>query len=971
MWYHDSHKLEIQKVINIIGLLLFILVTLFAGAVLVDIPVIPDYLALHTFLETITVVIASLIFSVGWNAYRRGLPGNLLVIACAFLGVATLDFSHMLSYSGMPDFFTPSGPQKATNFWLFARFLAAITLLWVAVSTWRPANSIRFRYTTLGLVFFFVVIVHWLVLFHENWLPIAYKPGKGLTASKIYSEYFIIFLNLIAAGFLCKRLGQQLNFNAAGLIGVVSSMAMSELFFTRYQDLTDLFNLMGHLYKVVSYIFLYYAVFVETIEYPYNQLRDSQNQLQATLDVLPDMLLEVSRNGQIGFYRTTNNHLLTAIVKHNLSKSVGEFLSRSAEEVFIAALLEAEKKGLSQGKQIEIETAEGNRWFELSVSRKPVKPGVELRFIVLLHDITQRKQVEAELRIAATAFESQEGIIITDAHNVILRVNKSFTQITGYTAKDVIGHKPSLLASGRHDDKFFAAMWTQLNTNGTWEGEIWNRRKNGTIFIELLTITAVTDHKNKVSNYVASFSDITQRKKAEDEIQNLAFFDPLTQLPNRRMLLNRLQHTMVTSKRSGKTSALLFIDLDNFKTLNDTLGHGVGDLLLQLVAQRLLSTVREVDTVARLGGDEFLVILGELSRLHVDAVNYAGGVGDKILQVLNQSFQLGPYEYHITPSIGITLFNDQHPTDELLKQADIAMYQAKKSGRNTMRFFDPQMQDAINNRAALENQIRQAVELRQFQLFYQIQVDLYKRPIGAEALIRWIHPERGFVSPADFIPLAEETGLILSVGHWVLDSACSQLKSWQHNDFSRELVLSINVSAQQFREGDFVAQVESAVKRYSVNPRLLKLELTESLLLDNIDDTINIMNSLKQLGVQFSLDDFGTGYSSLQYLKLLPLNQLKIDQSFVRDISIDSNDEAIVSTIIVMAHSLNLDVIAEGVETEFQRKLLENMGCKQYQGYFFGKPMAIEQFQIELQKMTINTPKKTSPHLQENHTGFI
>jgi len=288
-----------------------------------------------------------------------------------------------------------------------------------------------------------------------------------------------------------------------------------------------------------------------------------------------------------------------------------------------------------------------------------------------------------------------------------------------------------------------------------------------------------------------------------------------------------------------------------------------------------------------------------------------------------------------------------------------------------MRFFDPQMQDAINNRATLENQIRLAIELRQFQLFYQIQVDLLKRPIGAEALIRWIHSERGFISPADFIPLAEETGLILSIGHWVLDSACSQLKSWQYHEYSRELVLSINVSAQQFREVDFVVQVESAVKRYSVDPRLLKLELTESLLLDNIDDTINIMNSLKQLGVQFSLDDFGTGYSSLQYLKLLPLNQLKIDQSFVRDISIDSNDEAIVSTIIVMAHSLNLDVIAEGVETEFQRKLLENMGCKQYQGYFFGKPMAIEQFQVELQKMASNTPKNANSLLQENHSGFI
>jgi diguanylate cyclase (GGDEF)-like protein len=414
-------------------------------------------------------------------------------------------------------------------------------------------------------------------------------------------------------------------------------------------------------------------------------------------------------------------------------------------------------------------------------------------------------------------------------------------------------------------------------------------------------------------------------------------------------LLDRLQQALASSSRSARVGSLLFIDLDNFKTLNDTLGHDMGDLLLQQVAQRLSSSIREGDTVARIGGDEFVVMLEGLSEHTLEAAALTETVGMKIIEHLNQPYQLGIHEHHSTPSIGATLFNNHElGMDELFKQADIAMYQAKKSGRNTLRFFDPTMQETINARAGLESELRKALVNLQFQLHYQIQVDSSNHPIGAEALIRWIHPELGMIAPARFIPLAEETGLILRIGQWVLEEACAQIKIWQLDTLTRDLVLSVNVSAKQFRQPDFATQIQLTVQRYAIDPNLLKLELTESMLQENIEETIATMNTLKSVGVRFSLDDFGTGYSSLQYIKRLPLNQLKIDQSFVSDVVVDSSDKAIVSTIIAMAKSLNLDVIAEGVETEEQRRILLDKGCMQYQGYLFGKPVPIKQFEALL-----------------------
>ena len=582
----------------------------------------------------------------------------------------------------------------------------------------------------------------------------------------------------------------------------------------------------------------------------------------------------------------------------------------------------------------------------------------------LMRELGDRKQAEANLRIAATAFESHMGMIITDADQVILRVNRAFSEITGYTAKEAVGQNPSLFSSGRHDAAFYTAMWGCLALDGTWQGEIWNRRKNGEVFPEWLTISAVKDEAGLTANYVATFSDITSNKTAEAQIKNLAFYDPLTRLPNRRLLMDRLEQALVSGTRHQRQGALLFVDLDDFKTINETLGHYQGDLLLEQVAQRLLTCVREGDTVARLGGDEFVVMLEDLSEEALEAATQAETVGEKIRVALSKMYQLGPYQQYSTPSIGVTLFGggQSESIDEPLKRADLAMYQAKAAGRNTLRFFDPQMQAVVMARAALEAGLREALEKEQFCLYYQAQVSGVHQLTGVEALVRWQHPQRGMVSPSEFIPLAEETGLILPLGQWVLETACAQLALWATQPAMAHLTIAVNVSVCQFQQAAFVDQVLAALERTGANPLRLKLELTEGLLVSQVEEVIAKMNTLKATGVGFSLDDFGTGYSSLSYLKRLPLDQLKIDQGFVRDILLDANDAAIARMVVVLADSLGLAVIAEGVETEAQRDFLAEQGCHAYQGYLFSRPLPLAEFEKFAQQGGFRVSSSSEAH---------
>ena len=546
---------------------------------------------------------------------------------------------------------------------------------------------------------------------------------------------------------------------------------------------------------------------------------------------------------------------------------------------------------------------------------------------------------EQELRVAAVAFESQEGMLISDGAQAILRVNSAFTNIMGYTADDVAGRPASTFRSERHPPEFYEALQESVITTGAWQGEYWALHKDGHIFPLWLSITAVNAEDGSVTHYVFALIDITERKLAEDEIRSLAFYDPLTNLPNRRLLMDRLRHALVKSERSAEMGALIFVDLDNFKKLNDTRGHDIGDLLLAEVAQRLSNCLRDGDTVARLGGDEFVVLLEGLGRSAVDAADRAETVAGKILSSLNQVYILEGAQHFSTPSLGVSFFKGQDVTiDEVLKQADLAMYQAKGAGRNTIRFFDPRMQAAVSAHAAMEADFRRALQHGEFFLVYQPQVESSGRVTGAEALVRWLHPEKGTVPPGQFIPLAEEIGLIVQLGAWILDAACSQLQVWSRHAHTAHLSLAVNISARQFHDAHFVDLVLSVLDRYRIGAGKLKLELTESLLLKDVDNVVAIMNALKERGVCFSLDDFGTGYSSLSYLKQLPLAQLKIDQSFVRDIFTDANDVAIVRAIVTLSQSLGLSVIAEGVETREQKEFLIASGCNAFQGYLFGRP---------------------------------
>lgn len=565
---------------------------------------------------------------------------------------------------------------------------------------------------------------------------------------------------------------------------------------------------------------------------------------------------------------------------------------------------------------------------------------------------------EAELRISAIVFESQVGMLISDVNSNILRANQAFCDISGYKLEQLVGQPVAMLESELNADALYQSITETLAEKDTWSGEIIYIRRGGSTYPAWLTITAIRDEANQVTHFASTLFDITAKKQAEEEIQSLAYYDQLTHLPNRRLMYDRLQQAMSASGRSGEVCALLFIDLDEFKLLNDTQGHDIGDELLVEVSSRLSRNVRESDTVARLGGDEFLIILERLNPLPELAATEVDRVALKLMAQLREPFQLRTLTYQINCSMGITLFSGtQAGVDELIQRADLAMYQAKAAGKNTLKFFEPEMQTALHQRKQLIDQLHLAITEQQFVLYYQVQVNHQRRVVGAEALLRWPHVEQGMIPPDSFIPVAEETGLIVPLGNWVLQQACVQLKEWAANPLLCQLSLAVNISQRQLAQKDFVEQVFAALDATGANPNYLKLELTESILASDLVSTRQKMQRLRERGISFSLDDFGTGYSSLSYLKTLPLQQLKIDRSFIQDLLIDANDASIAQTIINLSSSLELSVIAEGVETIEQQRVLANMGCLHYQGYLFGRPLACSDFKelvISLEREAAN-----------------
>ncbi len=610
------------------------------------------------------------------------------------------------------------------------------------------------------------------------------------------------------------------------------------------------------------------------------------------------------------------------------------------QEVLRAAVEHALVDGTAYEFELQLRTAKGREIWVKTNGKRVTYQGGEHGLRGSIQDVSARIEAECAAQErevqARTVFENtSEGIIITDPERRILAVNRAFTEITGYSEQEALGETPSLLQSGRHDEAFYQAMWATLEATGQWRGEFWNRRSNGDIYPQLSTISAVQDQAGRLTHYIAVFGDITQLKRSEEELYRLAHQDALTGLPNRALLRARLEQSISRAQREGSMLALLFLDLDLFKSVNDTLGHPVGDALLQSVATAMATKVRAADSIARLGGDEFVVLMET-----IEEPNVAAQLSRRLLDVFAHPFDAGGRELYITASIGISIFPmDGQDMDALLSNADVAMYQAKEHGRNTYRFFESAMTQGAMERLRLENALRGAMARNELRLVFQPQVKLTSGCMyGAEVLLRWHHGDLGDVSPGQFIPIAEELGLICEIGNWVLEEACLQLAEWDRKGF---LVprLAVNLSVQQLERGDLLHSVQAILARTNIAGDRLEMEVTESMLMRHAEQVISNLNALRDLGVTIAVDDFGSGFSSLSQLKTLPINRLKIDKAFVDNLTLDPNDDAIARTVIALGRGLGLDVLAEGVETEAQAEFLRQEHCSEAQGYLFGRPM--------------------------------
>jgi len=687
-------------------------------------------------------------------------------------------------------------------------------------------------------------------------------------------------------------------------------------------------------------------------------LKEAQQQLQMSEEKFakafhssPDGLLITRQNDGLlvevndGFSRITGYHSSLSLDRTTLDLNIWVDLNERQQ-----LLEQLRRDGFVKDFTSHIRRRDGQiRLCEISA--RPLPIAGEDCMLTIARDITDRHQMQEKLQLAATVFESTaEGVLITDTRQRINAVNRAFSEITGYSEQEALGDTPRLLASGLHDSAFYAAMWYQLTAEGHWQGEISNRRKNGEIYPSWLTISAVRNRDKFITHFVAVFADISSLKQAQARLDYQAHHDPLTGLPNRTLFESRLHAALAHSRAAHSLGAVLFLDLDRFKHINDSLGHPVGDLLLKSIAVRLKENLRDIDTVARLGGDEFIILLPGLQN-----PGDAEAVATKLLNSFSAPFQAGEHEFFMSTSIGSALFpSDGADVATLIKNADAAMYRSKAKGRNRVEHYTRDLTAQASERIALEHELRRAIERNEFTLSYQPKISLLtQRLVGAEALIRWFHPTFGDVPPERFIPLAEENGMILQIGEWVLDTACQQLHEWNQR-YDVFGPLSVNLAGAQLRQPNLVNRIERLLLQHRLQPGCLQLEITESFIMSQTEEALSVLHRLKKLGVQLAIDDFGTGYSSLSYLKRLPLDILKIDQSFVRGLPDDPHDAAIVRAIIALGRSMQLTVIAEGVETLEQQQFLADEGCEQIQGYLVSLPLRAEEFCATFLRTTVS-----------------
>lgn len=679
--------------------------------------------------------------------------------------------------------------------------------------------------------------------------------------------------------------------------------------------------------------------------------------LAILLEAIPDTLLILDQQGYCLEVRPTYPSIPpfdSANMTEVQGQRIQDFLPPWPAKQFERLIEKTLASANTQYLDYNLPLTTGTRFFEGCAHRIYLVPDSPPAVAVLIREVTQRIQTEQEQRVAAIAFESQQGMLIADAKNQIIQVNPAFCRMTGYTPEDVIGQSTRILSSGLQSKSLYQAMWYSILNTGSWQGELQNRRKTGEVYPAWVSISAIYNTEGLITHYVSAQTNISQQKAAEHHIHRLAFYDPLTGLPNRRLLFERLQQTLGTSTRTRQYAALMMFDLDNFKNINDHHGHAAGDRFLCEAAHRLTDKVRAGDTVARLGGDEFVIVLEGLKTNVQEAQQHVSHFAERILLSLSQPYTLDDLILHSSASIGIALFRDTttdciaQEVEELMKRADIAMYEAKQAGKNRLRFFDPQMQDLLNQRLGLEEDLRIALEEQQLVLYFQPQYDHQPKLIGAEVLVRWQHPTRGLLLPGEFMDSARRAGLTPALDRYVLQHACCQLARWVDQTELASLVVAVNISASLLYQPDFVEYLTQILQQTGANPHQLKLELTESLLLDDMPLAAQRMDELRVLGIRFSIDDFGTGYSSMLYLHRLPLDQLKIDRTFVQSLPNDDNSLAIIRAICALGNSLGLEVLAEGVEKPEQRQTLTEAGCQNFQGYLFGYPLPADRFEQQL-----------------------
>ncbi|HEU0153827.1 MAG TPA: EAL domain-containing protein [Arenimonas sp.] len=1224
MGIHPSHRPEAGASLATLSVLLLVLLAVSALPLVEPGVSLVHYLPMHTALEMFAVAVSAMIFALGWSTQSLRPSRRTLWTGGLFLGVALFDLSHAMTLTGMPPYLGENTHDKTLYFWLFARSLAALAILLAVVlpDRGRPAMP---RAGVLSLVLAVVVLGHALVLLRLDRLPVLLEVGRGLTTAKLGVEYALVLANVVAVVLLVLELRKPRLRNSAGLLGAAGASAMSGYFFASYGAINDGYALAGHVFKVVAYLFLYRALFVEAVRTPYAELATSRANLGATLDTLPDLLFEMDVDGNYLDVHANGEERLLAPAANLAGRNLREVMPAAAAEACLAALAEAGRTGRSVGTRIALEVPTGRRQFELSIARKQHADPGRASFLVLSRDVTELVETEAAIahearlnkallafpaqaasldeagylahgatvagqltgsplallylvdegagtlqlaaqvaegvaapvagdraasfplaragdwadalrqhrpvvrtqaetpidatglpgelpalrhtlavpvlegrlcrmlllvankdgdygareleslqlvgdalwhvtsrlrqehllrekqeemdyffasdldlyciadargefvrvnpaweqllgypsgrlagrrlldfvhpddrdatlaalgalqagqdrvefanrylsrdgtyrdiewgarrrgeqaylsardvterlrqesairRLSSAVSQSPSAIVITDTKGRIEYVNPAFTAISGYEAAEVLGKNPRFLKSGRTPAATYHALWAHLARGEPWQGEFINRRKDGVDYHEAAHIFPIRDVRGEVVGFMSHKEDVTARRAAAERIQQLSNFDQLTGLPNRSHFEQRFHEVLGAAGKSGGSAALLWLDLDNFKSVNDTLGHDVGDLLLREMANRLRTHLGDQDLASRQSGDDFTILLPGAGQ------DQAAALARQLLQDLQLPISLGREELIISGSIGIAMFpGDGGNVAALGACAEAAMYRMKQEGRNGYRFFAPAMQEHSARTLALTTALKQAIARGELRLVYQPQYSLGSgRLIGAEALLRWRSPQWGDVSPGEFVPLAEANGLIVAIGEWVLRTAAAQLREWQAQGLDG-LTVAVNLAAAQFAQPGLLETVSNIAREAGIATSAIELELTEAVALRDPEGARVTMQALHEAGFLLSIDDFGTGYSSMSYLKRFPVDKLKIDQSFVRELSGRQDDQAIVSAIVQMAHSLGMATIAEGVETAEQLALLRARGCDEIQGYFYSRPL--------------------------------